>query len=740
MKITHRLLKRQVKRHMGSDDVIPSEMEKLLFSVEEAYRQFETDYSTLDRALELSSQELREANIGMKAMHERLIQSSANGIFAFDREYRYTVWNPAMKQFTNMSNLQTLGKCAFDVFPYLQKEGLDHLFHEALSGSTTRLVEQAYLNTDTGDQGFYELSLAPLFTEGGAIIGGLGVLHEVTERKNAEEALQRQHEYLLVLQEMALRLSGREELEGFFEDILQRICQILETPNAFMSLLDTGSSKFINLFAAGMFKDIAGLGFLYNEKLVARVREMREPLIISNYQYLVNRGLGQLRGWIGVPLFQENKIVGVIGIAYTEPWKGGGKSEVALLKQFAQLASIGLVHEALHVANTRLATLATIDPLTNLPNHRTIVGRIEDILAYCRNTQEECAILFLDIDHFKHINDTWGHQAGDEVLREAGRRLVHNVRTEDFVGRYGGEEFAIVLPGLDLETTIQTAERLRQALGTTPCFWRPEPGEPALAIPFTTSIGVAMYKQHGATREELIEAADHAMYYAKRQGRNQVRIAGDEENYSPIELSMLMNEVANASGSVLSALSAVASAHDHETSEHTHRVVALAKATAEKLGCSEEEIALISQAALLHDIGKVGIPDTILRKKAALTEDEWAIMRRHPHISSLILNEAGGVYSLLARIVVAHHERWDGRGYPHRIQEESIPLGARILSVVDAYDAMTSNRSYRKALPKEAAREELLRCADSQFDPRVVHAFLQVIDEQQAVVTPAMTV
>ena len=181
----------------------------------------------------------------------------------------------------------------------------------------------------------------------------------------------------------------------------------------------------------------------------------------------------------------------------------------------------------------------------------------------------------------------------------------------------------------------------------------------------------------------------------------------------------------------LKTLAAVASVRDRETSAHAQRMVHLAEATARLLGRPDEEVHLIRLAALLHDIGKLGIPDAILHKPGPLTEQEWAVMSRHPEIGRQILVQAGGIFVLLSRIVVAHHERWDGNGYPYGLTQDAIPLGARILAVVDAYDAMTSQRPYRQALSAADARGELERCAGSQFDPQVVAAFLQALDEQE---------
>jgi HD-GYP domain-containing protein (c-di-GMP phosphodiesterase class II) len=178
-------------------------------------------------------------------------------------------------------------------------------------------------------------------------------------------------------------------------------------------------------------------------------------------------------------------------------------------------------------------------------------------------------------------------------------------------------------------------------------------------------------------------------------------------------------------------LSAVlTAAWDQTIMAHAYRLVRPAQATAYQLGLSQEEISRVGLAALLHDLGKVGIPKAILSKPGPLTDEEWAIVQRHPETGCQILLQAGGIWGSLAPIVAAHHERWDGCGYPRRLAKEAIPLEARILSVVDAYDAMISPRVYQKPLSQEEARAELQRCAGHQFDPQVVAAFLRVLDEQ----------
>jgi putative nucleotidyltransferase with HDIG domain len=215
------------------------------------------------------------------------------------------------------------------------------------------------------------------------------------------------------------------------------------------------------------------------------------------------------------------------------------------------------------------------------------------------------------------------------------------------------------------------------------------------------------------------------MYHAKYTGRNRVYLA-DVEMASPQSMHDDKEYLA------VQALTAAASVHDRGTDAHAQRLVQLAEATARKLKRPEEEIHLVRLAALLHDIGKIGIPEAILHKPGPLTDEEWAVMQHHPEIGCQILEQVGGVFGLLAHIVGTHHEQWDGRGYPNGLAKEAIPMSARILSVVDAYDAMISPRPYRREpLTIVEAKTELQRYAGSQHDPYVVKAFFCVLDEQE---------
>jgi putative nucleotidyltransferase with HDIG domain len=291
-------------------------------------------------------------------------------------------------------------------------------------------------------------------------------------------------------------------------------------------------------------------------------------------------------------------------------------------------------------------------------------------------------------------------------------RLATRLRQSGEAFRLGGDEFALLLPGLDESSAVVAAASVVERVGALQL-------EQTGSV--TVSVGVATSPQHAVERDELIRLADSALYWAKEYGKNCVRA------YRPdvIELAELKRLAGGpdraARFRAAASLARAVDARDVYTGSHSQRVAELAARVARRLGLPEEEVELTKLAASLHDLGKLAIPEEILRKPGPLTEPERIVLERHPQIGFRMLESLG--VDPVADWVLHHHERWDGSGYPDGLPGDHIPLGARIIFVADAYDAMTSERVYRRRVAPEQAIAELERCAGSQFDPGIVSAF-----------------
>ena len=323
----------------------------------------------------------------------------------------------------------------------------------------------------------------------------------------------------------------------------------------------------------------------------------------------------------------------------------------------------------------------------------------------------------LDIDDFKQLNDSYGHLAGDQILRELAVTLGDIVKRSDAY-RYGGDEFAVLLPGAGRQETAALAERLRRSI---------ERRKYNSDSKMTVSLGVACFPETAGSAEELLYGADSAMYWAKCAGKNHVSDwNGLLDPHGNGDRLWHVNEQGMRSPDIVTALVTALAAKDPATKAHSERCSWYAPKLGEELGLSAEEASVVRLASLLHDIGKLGVPDEILTKPGPLTEDEWIQMKQHPAAAREILAQICAVADATPGIV-HHHEHFNGSGYPDGLRGEEIPIASRILSVTDAFDAMTTDRPYRKAMSIEAAIEELERNSGSQFDPSVVEAFLRLL-------------
>ncbi len=360
---------------------------------------------------------------------------------------------------------------------------------------------------------------------------------------------------------------------------------------------------------------------------------------------------------------------------------------------------------------------AATDPLTGLGNHRSFQNRLREEVTKAQEGGSSVGLIIIDIDGFKDVNDSLGHLAGDQVLRDLARQLTEVTR-DDNTFRYGGDEIAVLLPGAVCADAIAVADRLRTSVTRLAA---------ANGQPLTASLGVACFPETASTPDELVYRADMAMYWAKSSGKNRVSAwdtaMTDDLNGAPSRYTGGRKEPA---ADVVAAFSAALAAKDPATGEHTERCSWYTAALAAELGLSDEDIATARLAALLHDIGKVVVPDDILLKPGPLTGDETELVQRHPADGANMLTQVPSLSRAVPGIL-RHHEHFDGSGYPDGLSGEGIPIIARILLVSDAFDTMTTHRPYSAAISAETAISELKRCSGTQFDPKVVAAFVRLI-------------
>jgi len=388
------------------------------------------------------------------------------------------------------------------------------------------------------------------------------------------------------------------------------------------------------------------------------------------------------------------------------------------------LVAIGLAHEHRKAldrlsqkASADLATLeaglneiANRDDLTQLWNRRFFYARLQEELQRSAETKRPMAMLMMDVDALKAINDEFGHHAGDDALANLAKLMTRCARPTDVVARLGGDEFAIIMPNSDRRGASALASRLWQELDTNPVHLTPDAD-----IYLGVSIGVSGFPWKGDDPQALVHWADADLYANKlaRKGVAKSFFGRDGSDF--------------ASG-VVGVLCAALDIRDKTTHRHCQRVSGMAVAMGRRLGLREPHLTQLTHAAVLHDIGKMGIADSVLSKPAALDESEWKEIRRHPELGYELLRGFDFLKEA-AEMVLAHHERYDGAGYPRGLAGEEIPLAARIFAVIDAFDAMTSRRPYREPLSRTQALKELRRNAGTQFDREIVNAFVEAMGD-----------
>ena len=419
----------------------------------------------------------------------------------------------------------------------------------------------------------------------------------------------------------------------------------------------------------------------------------------------------------------------------------GGSMPVAA--SFGVLAPVAREVEEVAASLSSVKEAATTDRLTHVANRPTLLAHLFSELERVSRYGRPISVAFIDIDHFKQVNDTYGHAVGDVVLRGVADVFRAHTRTTDLVGRYGGEEFVVVLPETNVDEATAVAEKLR-LLVLKESFPVGEGREIAVSI----SVGIAGGSAQHLRVDQLLRDADAAMYAAKSLGRNQTYVFAETDDdaaripRAPIsaegraraaEVGEMARRAAEAT------LSAVVSPLPHYRGKPSSLIAAISVRLARELELPEQEVERIRVASLLHDIGKVAVPEQILEKPAPLTPDEWQTVVQHPRIGQVIIDQVAAVKDA-GTIILHHHEKYSGHGYPHGLRGSDIPLGARIVAIADAYDAMVSDRPYRAAVSHDAALTELRTHATMQFDPELVSMFCKLYSKSPPKPDPSLLV
>jgi diguanylate cyclase (GGDEF)-like protein/putative nucleotidyltransferase with HDIG domain len=536
------------------------------------------------------------------------------------------------------------------------------------------------------------------------------------------------YDYRRMVLNFAQRMSSVLDLGELAEAMLRPLTKAVGASQA--SLLLSNDGDFVSQYAERLVEGepITSMKLGKESPIINWLTKEEKPLSrelidfapeFKNLWEAESKSLDALGIELLCPIKSKGNLIGILALSKKQSGGSYSTDDMDLLVTVASEAGVVMENAQLYA---KAKERAHTDELTGLFNHRYFHERLDEEISRCSRFGDIFSLLFLDMDLFKAYNDIYGHLAGDDMLRQIGQYIKSSIRGIDMAFRYGGDEFTVILPQAALDDACKVAERIRKRI---------EVEMDSKGAPLTCSLGIASWPTDGVMREEIIQASDASLYYAKQMGRNRVCLASE----------IMASDVLSAGAkperepgilSTIYALAATVDAKDHYTYGHSKKVSKYTTDIAEALGYSQERLATLRAAALLHDIGKIGVSDRVLTKSGPLSDEDWEPIRAHPKLGVAILKHVESLSGCLAAIQY-HHERYDGTGYPAGLKGENIPLDARIMAVADSYDAMTSLRPYRQGkFSVEQALAELKRCAGSQFDPNIIEVFVSLTERQLA--------
>lgn len=467
----------------------------------------------------------------------------------------------------------------------------------------------------------------------------------------------------------------------------------------------------------------AFLKFRADHPLIRKLQSSKNGILYTDFQKTAayksmweeeKRQLSHIQATYIIPFREDVRLIGFAVFSKKQTGKEYSYAELSFLESVVSVASIALKNASLY---SKIEREALLDPLTGLLNRRTLNQKLEEQF---QKNASPITVILLNLDDFSLYNELYGSEEGDRMLEKFSEILQYVFTSDTILARYGGKEFAVVLPYCDTLEAQRRTQKVQEMLASYIAN-----GSGRIKKFLTFSAGICSYPSVAANAKQLLSYANMAVFQVKQNGKNRIEIYS---NQTPMPAAANQENGIQELTSTIFALTAAIDAKDHYTFNHSQCVSNYAAQLAREAGIEPNHVEIIRQAGLLHDIGKIGIPDAILTKTDRLTPEEFAIMRQHVERSIEMIRHLPSLDYVIPA-VLGHHERYDGKGYPRGISGEDIPISARCLSIADSFDAMVSKRSYKNQMPLQDALGEIERNLGTQFDAKLGRLFINMVQE-----------
>jgi diguanylate cyclase (GGDEF)-like protein/putative nucleotidyltransferase with HDIG domain len=546
------------------------------------------------------------------------------------------------------------------------------------------------------------------------------------EKEYLSEQLKERETELSVINNCSAIVASSLNIQEIFGSFIEELKKIVDVSWASIVLVEEEglccvalSSKEGSSYQVGekIPMQSSGTGWVVTHKKPLVERDLSEQIRFSTGQNFYEQGMLSM---VYLPLIAKGEVIGSLILASRKK-DTYSQQHITTLEQLASQIAMPLENARLYAATEEKAR---VDELTGLLNRRSLDEMIDSEISRHSRYGGKFTLAILDLDSFKAFNDTKGHLAGDTLLGHVGSVIKNKIRNSDQAFRYGGDEFAILLPQTTIEAASQVTERVREAIES-----ELDTGD----INITASIGLASWPEDGMSHSDIIAAADLTLYRAKWSGGNRIFCAsGTLSNLYFTESDQSKKDSNNRIVSIIYNLAETIDSRTTRTRNHSKKVAEYAITLGKALGMNTISLKQLESCALLHDIGKINISDEILEKTDNITDEDWAIIKTHPQLGANIVSNIPKL-SKCADGIRHHHENFDGTGFPHGLKGEDIPLDARILAIASAFDISISNSKDSGSATVPAALEELKKGAGTKFDPYLVEKFVTLYEKKQAI-------